>query len=321
MKRLLTILLTLCLIMSAVPAAGALAETTQPDTAAISEPDISKHEVTLSRTTYSYDGSAKKPLVTIEGLEKGTDFTVKFVNNTEVGKAQAVVTGKGNYTGTVTKEFTINPHKTSLLTPTGVTGYKATIKWRTRSEENIGGYELQYSTSSKFTDSKTIMLSFNDKEKDRETIERLIPNKTYYVRIRTFQKVGYQLYYSSWSDKKSFKTKNTGYFHAMCLGNKSTFKNIGVMYTASISGSTLTVKGSFNSGADEDTMLRKPVMLPYGTRTFNITSDTKYYTRGGNAGTKSSTKAYVLKVMKGNSGLSCILKVKNGDVVSITISA
>ena len=34
-------------------------------------------------------------------LKKGTDYTVKYLNNTKVGTATVTVTGKGNYTGSV----------------------------------------------------------------------------------------------------------------------------------------------------------------------------------------------------------------------------
>ncbi len=42
-------------------------------------------------------------------LEEGTDYTVKYSNNTKAGTATVTITGKGNYTGTLTKTFTILP--------------------------------------------------------------------------------------------------------------------------------------------------------------------------------------------------------------------
>ena len=70
--------------------------------------------VTLSESEYTYDGKAKEPAVTVtKGTEKlrGTDFTVKYENNVNPGTAKAIVTGAGVYTGTVTKEFTIEASK------------------------------------------------------------------------------------------------------------------------------------------------------------------------------------------------------------------
>ncbi len=69
--------------------------------------DISKLEMKLSGTSYAYTGSARKPKVTIDGLVNGTDYTVSYKNNTNVGTATVVVTGRGEYTGTLTKSFSI----------------------------------------------------------------------------------------------------------------------------------------------------------------------------------------------------------------------
>ena len=77
----------------------------------IEKKTISSNNVALSQTSYTYDGKAKKPTVTVKDgntvLKEGTDYTVTYSNNVNVGTAKVIVTGKGNYTGTVTKEFTI----------------------------------------------------------------------------------------------------------------------------------------------------------------------------------------------------------------------
>ena len=77
----------------------------------IEKKTISSNNVALSQTSYTYDGKAKTPTVTVKDgaavLKEGTDYTVTYSNNINVGTAKVTVTGKGNYTGTVTKEFTI----------------------------------------------------------------------------------------------------------------------------------------------------------------------------------------------------------------------
>ena len=50
----------------------------------------------------TYTGSELKPTVTIPSLKKGKDFTVSYSKNVNAGTATVTVTGKGNYTGTVT---------------------------------------------------------------------------------------------------------------------------------------------------------------------------------------------------------------------------
>lgn len=58
-----------------------------------------------------YTGSAIKPVPAVKvggrTLKNGTDFTVSYKNNTEPGTATLIVTGKGNYSGSVAKTFRI----------------------------------------------------------------------------------------------------------------------------------------------------------------------------------------------------------------------
>ena len=60
----------------------------------------------------TYTGKARTKTFTIKNgdlpLVKDTDYTVEYANNVNAGTADVIVTGIGNYTGTVTKNFTIN---------------------------------------------------------------------------------------------------------------------------------------------------------------------------------------------------------------------
>ncbi len=66
---------------------------------------------TLSSSSYTYDGTEKKPSVTIkdgsETLVNGTDYTLSYANNKNIGTASVTATGKGDYTGTKTLYFAI----------------------------------------------------------------------------------------------------------------------------------------------------------------------------------------------------------------------
>ena len=70
--------------------------------------DISDKAATLEQTTYVFDGTAHKPAVTVEGLTEGTDYTVSYKNNTSYGTATVIITGAGNYEGTIQLTFTIS---------------------------------------------------------------------------------------------------------------------------------------------------------------------------------------------------------------------
>ena len=60
----------------------------------------------------TYTGSEIKPDVTVtdgdKTLIKGIDYDVVYTKNTNVGTGEAIVTGQGNYSGSVTKNFVIS---------------------------------------------------------------------------------------------------------------------------------------------------------------------------------------------------------------------
>ena len=59
----------------------------------------------------AYTGKAVKPTPTVKhgsvALKSGTDYTVSYKNNTNIGTATVTVTGKGSYTGTKSRTFKI----------------------------------------------------------------------------------------------------------------------------------------------------------------------------------------------------------------------
>lgn len=75
------------------------------------QPEIGDCTITLSKTSYVYNGKAKKPTVTVKDngvkLIKGTDYTVTYSNNIKAGTGLVKITGKGKYTGTATRSFKI----------------------------------------------------------------------------------------------------------------------------------------------------------------------------------------------------------------------
>lgn len=161
--------------------------------------------VSLSKTAYTYSGKAKRPAVTVKfdgkKLKAGSDYTVSYSANKNVGKAKVVVTGKGKYEGTITKTFKINPKGTSIKhLKKGVRAFKATWKKQTK---QISGYQVQYSTKKSFKSAK--IKNVSSKKKSTWVIKQK-RHKKYYVRIRTYKKVGGSKYYSKWSSAKSIKT-------------------------------------------------------------------------------------------------------------------
>lgn len=77
--------------------------------------DLIDSEFALSESTFVYDGTEKKPQVLLQlgstTLVEDTDFSVTYQNNINIGTAKVKVEGKGNFTGTVEKEFRIAPQE------------------------------------------------------------------------------------------------------------------------------------------------------------------------------------------------------------------
>ena len=78
---------------------------------------ISNATITLEQTTFTYDGTAKKPAVTkvdFDGELFTSDYTVSYKDCVNAGTATVIVTGKGIYTGEASKTYTI---KQATFTP------------------------------------------------------------------------------------------------------------------------------------------------------------------------------------------------------------
>ena len=173
--------------------------------------------IKLSKTSVTYNGKKQKPSVTItdaagKKLKNGTDYKVTYPKKTQnVGKYTVTVTLKGNYTGTVKKTFTILPKNTAISKLTASKN-TVTVKWKKQTKQTAG-YEIQYSTSSKFTKKTTKTVKAAKNSMTSKKITKLKAKKKYYVRIRTYQtvKVGKKStkIYASWSKAKTVTTKKS----------------------------------------------------------------------------------------------------------------
>ena len=126
---------------------------------ALSRISISKASVTLSTSTYAYDGKAKKPGVTVKlngkTLKNGTDYTVSYSNNTKVGTATVKIMGKGNYTGSVSKTYSIkNNFKKATISGISNKSYTGknitqsiTVKYNGKTLKNGTDYTVSYSSN------------------------------------------------------------------------------------------------------------------------------------------------------------------------------
>ena len=176
--------------------------------------------VSVSTNSYIFDNTAKTPSVTVtlngKTLKNGVDYTVSYSNNKNVGLGIVTITGKGDYTGTIAKNFKIYPAKQSIQKLE--TRYKGFyVDWVQKGSAT--GYEVQYSTSSSMSGAVTKKLTAN--KPDTLTVNKLKSGKKYYVRVRSYTNVNGEVYYGDWSDVKSITTAKTDFKKAKISGIKT----------------------------------------------------------------------------------------------------
>lgn len=158
----------------------------------------------------TYNGVAITPKVTIvdqaispaKTLTQNKEYTLSYIDNNKVGTAGVIISGMGNYSGSKIITFKIRPKATTLVKLTKGKK-KIKVKW-TKQTTQVTGYQIQYSTSSKFTGAKSVTVK---KTYSTKTLTKLKGKKKYYVRVRTYKSVAGIKYYSKWSNVKAITTK------------------------------------------------------------------------------------------------------------------
>ncbi len=166
--------------------------------------------VKLSKTTFTYNGKTQTPSVTVKDskgntLKKDVDYTVTYPKKRKsIGKYTVTVPLKGKYSGTKKLTFEIVPAKAALSKLTA--GSKSlTATWKTVS--GVTGYEVQYSTSKKFTKKTTKTVTIKKAKTKKTTIKKLKKGKKYYVKVRAYKTVSGKKLYGAWSSVKNVKVK------------------------------------------------------------------------------------------------------------------
>lgn len=100
------------------------------------------------------------------------------------------------------------PKKTSI---TKIKKGKKSFKVYWKKISKVSGYQVQYSTSKKFTKSKTKTVTVKSAKSSNKAVKKLKGGKKYYVRVRTYKKTKVngkvRTSYSSWSKAKTVVPK------------------------------------------------------------------------------------------------------------------
>ena len=169
--------------------------------------------IDLSKTRFTYNGKTQKPKVTVKNAKgkviPASNYTVKYSGKCKnVGKYKMILTFKGNYNGTKTKTFIIEPKTTSISSLKA--GKKSfTVKWAKKTTQ-VSGYKVEYSTDKNFKKSVNSKVVLKNNSVSR-TMKNLKAKKTYYVRVRTYKTVKYNgksmHLHSKWSTVKKVTVK------------------------------------------------------------------------------------------------------------------
>ena len=192
-------------------------------------------------SSVSFTGSNITPSVTVKAagrtLTNGTDYTVSYSNNKNVGTSNVYAYGKGNYSGSLSAKFDIVPAKQQIQKLE--TRYKGFyIDWAQKGSAT--GYDVEYSVNSNMSGAVSKHLTAN--KPDTLTVSGLTGNKTYYVRVRSYTNRNGKVYYGAWSDVKGIKTANNDITKATVSGISTkafTGKAITQNVTVKVGGTVL----------------------------------------------------------------------------------
>lgn len=196
-------------------------------------------------SSVSFTGSNITPSVTVKvagrTLTNGTDYTVSYSNNKNVGTSNVYVYGKGNYSGSLNAKFDIVPAKQQIQKLE--TKYKGFyIDWAQKGSAT--GYDVEYSVNSNMSGAVSKHLTAN--KPDTLTVSGLSGDKVYYVRVRSYTNVNGKVYYGAWSDVKSIKTANNDITKASVSGiSTKTFTGKAITQNVTVKvGNTVLKNGT-----------------------------------------------------------------------------
>lgn len=162
----------------------------------------------LTTSTYLYNGKVRTPGIVIKdsaGKRLDSKFYTVFYSSgrKNVGEYKVTVKLKGDYSGSKTLYFKIVPPKSKVTSVAA--GKKSFTAKVSKKSTQVTGYQIQYATNKNFTGASCKTVSNYTSVK--HTFKNLKAKKTYYVRVRTFKRVGDKVYYSPYSAYKTVKTK------------------------------------------------------------------------------------------------------------------
>ncbi|MFG6383104.1 MAG: MBG domain-containing protein, partial [Lachnospiraceae bacterium] len=298
--------------------------------------DISKATMTLSQTSYTYDGKAKTPSVTVKldnkTLVLNTDYTISYSNNTNVGTAKVTITGKGNYTGSKTADFTITKaaetekadisRVTMTLSQTSYTydgkakTPSVTVKLDGKTLVFNADYTISYSNNTKVGTAK-VTITGKGNYMGSKTASFTIKKADISKATMTLSQTSYT--YNGKAKTPSVTVKLDGKTLALNTDYTISYSNNTKVGTAKV---TITGKGNYTGKKTVSFTIKKAATVSitckktlykvaYGTKPFKINASSK------SKMTFTSSKPKIAAVNKDTGKVT----IKNTGIATITIKA
>ena len=299
--------------------------------------DISTCKVKLSATSVTYNGKVRTPSVTVTNaystkLTKDKHYTVTYASGRKnAGTYKVTVKMIGNYTGTKTLSFKINPMdiskctvklsatsvtyngnvRTPTVTITNANGAKLTkdthytVKYAT-GRKNVGTYNVTVKMKGNYTGSKTLAFTIKPTIK---TSANLFVGDTLKIGAKSNTKITYKS-----SDTSIAKVSTSGVITAVKAGTVTitvTSNKISQKITVKVSKPSITLnKKSANIGLYDSLTLKA---------TANPSTATVKWTSSNTAVAKVSSKGKITPVKTGTCTITASITY-NGKTYKATCS-
>ena len=178
----------------------------------VSKKSLNNGLLTLSETSYVYDGTYKKPAATVtfggKVLQEGKDYTISYRNNLNVGVTTVIATGMGDYTGYTSKNFTITKRAlaggtVSVASSVSFTGSNitpsVTVKVAGRTLTSDTDYTVSYSNNKNVGTSNVYVYGKGNYSGSLSAKFDIVPAKQQIQKLET----RYKGFYIDWAQKGS----------------------------------------------------------------------------------------------------------------------
>lgn len=178
----------------------------------VSKKSLNNGLLTLSETSYVYDGTYKKPAATVtfggKVLQEGKDYTISYRNNLNVGVTTVIATGMGDYTGYTSKNFTITKRAlaggtVSVASSVSFTGSNitpsVTVKVAGRTLTSDTDYTVSYSNNKNVGTSNVYVYGKGNYSGSLSAKFDIVPAKQQIQKLET----KYKGFFVDWAQKDS----------------------------------------------------------------------------------------------------------------------